>query len=471
MATKEVAMTYTQAAVERAMKVHEVLMQALNGRQPWIQVAEVLGVSARTVRRLRRRYELHGFTGLYDHRHHRPSPRAVPLAEVQRLLRLYRDRYGPRDGHPGFNVRHFYHIARREHGVTVSYSFVKKALQAAALVPTHRARGRHRRRRPPRPCFGELLPLDGSRHVWLALVPGLMLTLIAIGDDATKQLLYAQLVEDGEGEGTAVVMTALREVLETHGIPGALYTDRAGWAVYTPTSGSAPDRTKLTQVGRALARLGIEHILGFSPQARGRSERANGTLQGRVVNELRVAEIRPVAAANRYLRERFLPDYDATFTHPPADPASAFVPLGPADLDQILCHEEERVVARDNTVSRDGLHLQIDKQRGRRSCVGLRVLTRRHLDGRLSIWWGPRCLGHYDAMGRPLRKADKASRRGYQHGGPLRQRGATRLVGPRLPVHPRLRTEQPPNARGAPRSPGGRRRAELSAPERQVALP
>lgn len=463
-------MTYTQAAVERAMKVHEVFMQALKGRQPWIHVAEVLGVSARTVRRLRARYEQHGFTGLYDHRHHTPSPRAVPLAEVQRVLHLYRDRYGPRDGHPGFNVRHFYHIARREHGVTVSYSFVKKALQAAGLVPKHRARGRHRRRRPPRPCFGELLHLDGSRHAWLALVPDLLLTLIAVVDDATKRLLYAQLVEDGEGEGTAVVMIALREVLETYGIPGALYTDRAGWAVHTPTSGSAPDRTKLTQVGRALARLGIEHILGFSPQARGRSERANGTLQGRVVNELRVAEIRTVAAANRYLRERFLPDYDATFTHPPADPASAFVPIGTADLEQILCHEEERVVARDNTVSLDGLHLQIDKQRGRRSCVGLRVLTRRHLDGRLSIWWGPRCLGVYAATGQPLRKADKASRGGYQHSGPPRERGATRLVGPRLPVRRRLRTEQPPNAREAPRSPGGRRRTALAAPGHQVTL-
>lgn len=462
-------MTYTQAAVERAMKVHEVLMQALNGRQPWIHVAEVLGVSARTVRRLRRQYELNGFTGLYDHRHHRPSPRAVPLAEVQRVLHLYRDRYGPRDGHPGFNVRHFYHIARREHGVTVSYSFVKKALQAAGLVPKHRARGRHRRRRPPRPCFGELLHLDGSRHAWLALVPDLLLTLIAVVDDATKRLLYAQLVEDGEGEGTAAVMTALREVLETYGIPGALYTDRAGWAVHTPTSGSAPDRTKLTQVGRALARLGIEHILGFSPQARGRSERANGTLQGRVVNELRVAEIRTVAAANRDLRERFLPDYDATFTHPPADPASAFVPIGTADLEQILCHEEERVVARDNTVSLDGLHLQIDKQRGRRSCVGLRVLTRRHLDGRLSIWWGPRGLGVYEATGRPLRKAGKASRGGYQHSGPPRERGAPRLVDPRLSARRPVRRERTPHARAAP-SPDHRPRAEPSTPGRPVAV-
>jgi transposase len=463
-------MTYTQAAVERAMKVHEVLMQALNGRQPWIHVAEVLGVSARTVRRLRARYEKTGFTGLYDHRHHTPSPRAVPVAEVQRLLKLYRDRYGPRDGYPGFNVRHFYHIARREHGVTVSYSFVKKALQAAGLVGKRRARGRHRRRRPPRPCFGELLHLDGSRHVWLALVPDLMLTLIVVVDDATKQLLYAQLRDDGEGESLEAIMTALREVLETHGIPGALYTDRAGWAVHTPTSGSAPDRTKVTQVGRALARLGIEHILGFSPQARGRSERANGTLQGRVVNELRVAEIRTVAAANRYLREQFIPDYNETFTVPPADPVSAFVPLGPADLNQLLCHEEERVVARDNTVSLEGLHLQIDQQRGRRSCAGLRVLTRRHLDGHLSIWWGPRCLGVYDATGRPVRKTEKPARREYQHDAPPRLRGARRPVAPRLPAHHPRRSEKTPNARGAPRSPDGRRRAELSSPAHRVAL-
>ena len=463
-------MTVTQAAVERAVKVHEVLMQALNGRQPWIHVAEVLGVSARTVRRLRRRYELQGFTGLYDHRHHRPSPRAVPVAEVQRLLQLYRDRYGPRDGHPGFNVRHFYHVARREHGVTVSYSFVKKALQAAGLVVKRRARGKHRRRRPPRPCFGELLHLDGSRHVWLALVPDEMLTLIAIVDDATKRLLYAQLLEDSAGEGTAVVMTALRDVLETYGIPGALYTDRAGWAVHTPTSGTAPDRTKLSQVGRALARLGIEHILGWSPQARGRSERANGTLQGRLVNELRVAEIRTVAAANRYLRERFIADYNATFAHPPTDPASAFVPIGTADLDQILCHEEERVVARDNTVSLDGLPLQIDKQRGRRTCAGLRVVVRRHLDGRLSIWWGPRCLGRYTATGRPLPKPKTRARGEYQHSTPPRQRAAMRLVGPRLISPRRPPPIGPPNPVPA-HSPAARRRAARSRAADARSLP
>jgi transposase len=382
--------------------VQEVILRALSGRQSWLQVADVLGVSARTVRRLRLRYQQVGYDGLFDRRRRR-SPRAVPLAEVQRVVRLYRERYGPRDGHPGYNVRHFVDVARSKHDLQLSYSFVKQALQAAGLVPKRRPRGRHRRRREPRACFGELLHLDGSRHQWLALVPGAWQTLIVVVDDATKRLLYAQLTESGET--VAMVMLALREVLATHGIPGALYTDRAHWAVHTPTSGTAPDRTKLTQVGRALARLGIEHILGYSPQARGRSERANGTLQGRLVNELRVAAIRSVAAANRYLHAQFIADYNARFTHPPADPASAFVPIGRHDLEQILCHEEERVVARDNTVTFGRLLLHVDKQRGRRSCAGLRVLVRRHLKGTHSIWWGPRCLGRYSATGRALTPA------------------------------------------------------------------
>lgn len=395
-------MAYTRAAVERVMKVQEAILRALSGRQSWLQVADVLGVSPRTVRRLRWRYERYGYDGLFDHRRRRPSPRAVPLGEVQRLLRMYRERYGPRDGHPGFNIRHFYEVACRDHRVRLSYSFVKQALQTAGLVGKRRPRGRHRRRREPRPCFGELLHLDGSLHPWLALVADARQTLIAVVDDATKQLLYAQLVAGGESLGA--IMTALRAVLEQHGIPGALYTDRAGWAVYTPTSGTAPDRTKRTQVGRALARLGIEHIVSFSPQARGRSERANGTLQGRLVNELRVAGIQTLPAANRYLRERFIPDYNARFGRAPADPSSAFVPVGRQDLDQILCHEDERCVARDNTLTLDGVVLQIDKQRGRRSCAGLRVLVRRHLDGRHSVWWGPRCLGWFTATGRPWRE-------------------------------------------------------------------
>lgn len=387
-------MTYSVGAVERAMTVHQALLHALHGRQTWLQVADVIGLSPRSVRRWRARLEQYGVPGLLDRRRQPPSPRRVPLGELQRVLRLYRERY------PGFNVRHFHQLARRDHAVTFSYTLVKTALQAAGLVRKGRARGRHRRRREPRPCFGELLHLDGSRHRWLALVPDAWHPLLVGVDDATKQVLCAQLVEGGES--TRGIMQALWTVFERHGLPGALYADRAHWAVHTPTSGSAPDRTRRTQVGRALQSLGVEHILGHSPQARGRSERVNRTLQDRLVNELRLAGIRTLGAANRYLVDRFLPAYNATFGRPPADPASAFVPVTPAQLEPILCHEEPRIVARDNTVVLERVVLQLAKQRGRRTCAGLPVLVRRHLDGRHSVWWGRRCLGRYDAAGRPL---------------------------------------------------------------------
>jgi transposase len=384
-------MAYAPGAVERAMKVQEVILRALSRQLTWIQAAEILGCSARSIRRLRLRYQQRGYDGLLDHRRQTPSPKRAPVADVERMLRLYRERY------QDFNVRHFVRIARREHHVPFCYAFIKKALQGAGLVPKQRPRGRHRRRREPRPCFGELLHLDGSRHQWLALAPAQWLTLLVVVDDATKQVLYAQFADGGES--TAAVMRALRAVLTTCGVPMALYTDRAHWAAHTAVAGAAADRRHLTQVGRALAQLGIEHILGYSPQARGRSERMNGTWQGRLVNELRVAGIATAGAANRYIRDRFLPAFNEEFARPPADPASAFVPLGHVDLEQILCHQAERVVARDNTLTVDGLSLQLDKQPGRRSCAGLRVCVRRHLDGRHSVWLGSRRLGLYDARG------------------------------------------------------------------------
>ena len=394
-------MPVTREGMERAMRVQEVIVRGLSGALTWLQVADILGRSPRSIRRMRWRFEQYGYDGLYDGRRAKPSPKRAPVAEVERILRLYRERY------PGFNGRHFYQVARREHAVTLSYTFVKTLLQRAGLLASGRARGRHRRRREPRPCFGELLHLDGSLHPWLALDPERKQTLITVVDDATTQLLYGQFAAGGES--VVAVMTALRAVLERHGLRMALYTDRARWAAYTPTSGTNPDRSKLTQVGRALQRLGIEHILGYSPQARGRSERVNRTLQDRLVNELRVAEIRTPAGANRYLRERFLPAFNIEFARAPTDPTAAFVPLGRTDLDQILCHEEERVVALDNTVRLDGVVMQLVKQRGRRSCAGLRVLLRRHLDGRHSVWWGTRCLGQYASSGHPWPAATRPS--------------------------------------------------------------
>ena len=244
---------------------------------------------------------------------------------------------------------------------------------------------------------------------------------------------------DGSGGGVSEVC-----------LPIALYTDRAGWAFLTPKAGGPIDRTRLTHVGRALAHLGIEHIGAYSPQARGRGERLNRTLQDRLVNELRLAGITTLEAANAYLRERFMPDYDARFSHPPADPTAAFVALGDVDLDQILCEEDERVVAPDNTVSFDTVRLQLAKQPGRPTWAGARVTVRRHLDGRFTVWRGPTRLGLYAASGAPLpirveRAASGHFRVAGAHLPPMPPRRIARATavrarrrGPRLPVGPGL---------------------------------
>lgn len=393
---KDGAEGFTPLARERAMRMREVIVRAIGGELSWIQAAGILGVTPRTMRRWRQRFERSGYDGLWDRRRRSPSPKRAPVREVQRLLQLYRAEYS------GWNVRHFYRHYRHHHGGTLSYSFVKRALQFAGLVRKRRPRGRHRQRRPPRPCFGELLHLDGSVHAWLAQ-PGRQ-TLIAVVDDATRRLLYAQLEA---GETSAAVLRGLRAVLGTYGLPQALYTDRAKWAAHTPQAGGPVDKSKLTQVGRALRGLGIEHILAYSPQARGRGERVHRTLQDRLVKELRRAALTTIAAANRYLRDVFVPSYNDEFGRLPADPSPAFVPVGTADLDDILCHLEERVVGLDNTITLDGVRLQIPKQRGLRTCARRRVIVRRHLDGTHTIRLGPRLLARYDRVGQLLADAPK----------------------------------------------------------------
>jgi len=432
-------MTFAAAAVERAMTYQQVIMRALAGSLTWLQAADILDIHPRSLRRWRARYEQDPVLGLLDRRRQRPSRLTAPRAEVQRILHLYRESY------QGFNVRHFHQLARRDHGVTLSYTFIKLALQAAGLVAKRRARGRHRRRREPRPCYGELLHLDGSPHAWLAGQPAERQTLIAVLDDATKRLLYAQL---WPSESLPAVMHALAQVLRTCGLPIALYTDRASWAFRTPKAGGPVDRDHLTHVGRALARLGIEHIGAYSPQARGRGERLNRTLQDRLVNELRRAGITTLEAANTYLREHFIPAYNTTFTRPPADPTSAFVPLGAVDLDQLLCEEEDRVVGQDNTVAFGSVRLQLAKQSGRPTCAGWHVVVRRHLDGTHTVWRGAHCLGRFAATGgdpvRPIVEHGPSGR--FQRAGASLPPQAVRRVirrsssphrrSPRLPVGP-----------------------------------
>jgi len=384
------------------MKVQEVILRAMSGEITWIKASEIVGISTRSMRRWKERYQEQGYDGLLDRRTGRPSPRRASLEEVERILQLYRDQY------QGFNVLHFHQIAQRDHQVTYCYTFVKKALQEAGLVKPGRKRKVHRRMREPKACFGQMLHLDGSKHAWLARAPEKKQVLIAVQDDATKDLLYAQL---WPGETTMAVMTALKEVTEQYGIAQCLYTDRASWAFHTKQAGGKVDKENLTQVGRALDRLGIEHIASYSPQARGRIERLNRTLQDRLVNELRQKGIRTVASANRYLRQTFLPDYRKRFARAARDPHNMFVHPGTVDLEQIFCIEEHRRVAPDNTVLMDGMRLQLEAGSDRKDWAGRKVTVRRQLDGSHTVWHGVRLLGRFEVPVKGKQKTDRARRR------------------------------------------------------------
>ncbi len=385
---------FAPPAVERAMRMQEVILRAASGEITWLAAAQILGCTARTLRRWKYRYEKFGYDGLLDRRCRRPSPKRVPLSEVERVLHLYREKYD------GLNVRHFHRKLRKVEGIEWSYTFVKTVLQNAGLVRKCRSRGRHRRRREPKPCFGEMLHIDGSRHAWLALEPEQKQTLIVVLDDATSRLLYAQLWPE---ETTEAILSALHAVLAEQGIPMSLYNDRAGWAFKTPPGEKKIAKSLFTQVGRALDRLGVEHIAAYSPQARGRSERVNRTLQDRLIQELRLAGIREVGAANEFIRGWYITEHNEQFMREPADPTNCFVSSRSVALNDILCIEEERTVGNDNIVRFDNRFLQLEKQHGRATCAGLDVLVREHLDGTLSIVRGLRLLGRYDPSGQPLR--------------------------------------------------------------------
>lgn len=419
---------YTRAAMERAMKVHEVILWARARKMKWVEAAQVLKIRPRTLRRWKWKMDHYGMHSLVDRRCRIPSQRRVPGPLIDRILALYRERYA------GFNVRHFHDVVQRDHGIEQSYTFVKRVLQGAGLVRKQRVRGKHRVRRERQACFGAMLHLDGSRHRWLTGADGWQ-TMITVVDDATGRLLYAQL---WPSESRRAVMSALAAVFREHGLPQKLYTDRACWAAYTRPRGGKADPGLRTQVQRALDELGIEHVRAYSPQARGRSERANRTLQGRVVNELRVRGHTTLEDANRFLT-LYRREYDQRFACGAADPASGFVALGAVDLDQYLCVRVTRVVQRDNTVVLGKQVLQVPKQSGRRSCDGMPVVVRQHLDGSITIDAGPRRLAQYDTHGR-LRAHDCR----VVHGFDRRSRAILGSREPRLsPQKPRSTAKRP----------------------------
>jgi len=385
---------YPKAAMERTMKIQEIILRAIAKRITWIQAAAIIGISARQMRRMKQRYEEYGYDGLYDRRRGKPSPKRVPLETVARVLELYREKYFD------FNVKHFHEKLSEEHKIELSYTWVKTALQGAGLVKKERKRGTHRKRRPRRELTGMMLHIDGSKHQWFQ--DERWYDLIVIMDDANNEIYYAQLVAE---ESTQTVMAAIREVVETKGRFCSLYSDRASHFFYTPKAGEKVDRERLTQVGRALKELGIEPIPAYSPQARGRSERGFKTWQGRLPQELRLRNITTVKSANEFLRRAYIGEWNTKFTVEPAQKGTAFVPCKRSDLDLVFSIQHERVVGNDNTVSYANMAMQIEPAKWRRTLAGCRVTIHQHLDGRLSVTYGPHAVGCYTADGKLISKA------------------------------------------------------------------
>jgi transposase len=374
--------------MERMMKLQDVLLKAMAKKITWWAAAEIIGVSDRTIRRMREKLEREGYSGLADRRKGKASSHRIPLKTAEEVLRLYQEQY--RD----FNVRHFHEKLRELHQIEISYTWVYQALTGAGLIAKKRRRAPHRRRRERRPMPGMLLHIDGSKHRWFQ--DDRWYDLLVILDDATSEICYAQLVAE---ESTRTVMRGLREVIETKGLFCALYSDRGSHFFLTPKAGEAVDKQRPTQVGRAMKELGVQMIAAYSPQARGRSERSFGTWQGRLPQELRVAGITSLEGANRFLREQYIAEFNAKFTVKAAQKGTAFRRCGRADLNWIFTVQTERVVAKDNTVAIAARSWQIDKSRFRHSLAGCTVTIHEHLDRTISIRWGPHVIGRFEENG------------------------------------------------------------------------
>jgi transposase len=380
--------------MERMMKVQEVILKAMAGSLKWWEAAEIIGISDRTMRRWRERYQEGGYDGLYDRRKRRPSPKRICLKTAEEVLQLYREKYFD------FNVRHFHEKLAEEHGVRISYTWVKMALQGAGLVNKQRRRGTHRRRRPRRPLPGMLLHIDASKHAWFG--DGRHYDLITILDDATSEIYYAQLVEE---EGTRTLMPAVREVIEQQGIFCALYSDRASHFFVTPRAGGKVDEHQVTQLGRALKELGIKMIPAYSPQARGRMERSYRTWQGRLPQELRLRKMTTVEEANGFLRQEYQAEFNRRFAVAAAGKGSAFVRTRRKDLDWVFSIQHERTVNPDNTLALDNRILQIEKTRWRNTLSGCKVTVYELLNGKIVVRFGPHEVARFDPGNLPPKQS------------------------------------------------------------------
>jgi len=377
------------------MRFEETYSLWTEGRLTQEEAARILGVHERSFRRHINRYRENGLDGLIDKRLNQASARKAPVDEVLALTDLYRER------HKGWNVSHF-HDWYQQDGGTRSYTWVKNTLQEKNLVKKALKRGKHRKRRPRSPLPGMMLHQDGSTHEW---VPGKTWDLIVTMDDATNEHLSMFFVEQ---EGTLSSFRAMREIILEKGLCCTFYTDRGSHYWYTPKAGGKVDKNNPTQFGRAMHQLGIEMIAAYSPEARGRSERAFQTHQGRLVNELKFHGITTMEAANQYLDTVYRPAFNARFTEKPAEEGSAFVPWIGGNLDDYLSEHFERTVGRDNCVSFEKLTLQIPSDSYRFNYIKTKVRIHRYADRSLALFYGPRKLATYDREGQIIDSIKKA---------------------------------------------------------------
>src|SRR5437773_5525354 len=350
-----------------------LLKAACAGRVTNAQVAAALGISVRHVRRLKRRWELGGAPALAHRSRGRPSPRRLPAAVREAVIRLLTTTYR------GFNDTHLTEKLRERHGLTLSRESVRRLRRQLGQPPQRARRApRARRRRAPEEARGALIQIDGSPFAWLQdRGPGG--ALLGAVDDATTESLALTFrpAEDVHG-----YMTLLRDVFTRHGLPLAVYGDRLNILVRNDPHWSLEEQLAGTQfpthIGRLLQDLGVGYIAAHSPQAKGRIERLWETLQDRLVSELRLRRIATVEMAQAYL-PTFIADYNRRFGKPPAA-ATAVWRRPPRDLPLLLGCRYHRRVAHDNTVQVGPRWIQL---RGRRSYAGQRLEVRELLDGRL----------------------------------------------------------------------------------------
>jgi transposase len=372
----------------RRMRFTDLLGRTERSELSQMEAAEILGVSERTFRRWRDRHREAGEAGLADRRL-TPSLRRAPVAEIERMLGLYRDIYR------GFTVKHFHEHLSKRHNYTLGYTVTKLHLHRAGLVQAAKKRSAHRKKRPRRPMVGMMLHQDASKHAWLPGDAG-NYDLVVTMEDATSVIYSAFLVDE---EGTASSFRGVREVVAKHGLFCSLYTDRGSHYFHTPEGGGPVSKTVLTQFGRALKQLGIEHIAAYSPQARGRSERTFETLQDRLPKELKLAGIDTVEAANRWLSDVYIAEYNERFAIAAEQEGSAFVADTMAAWREVLCIQEDRTVGNDNTVKWERRSLQLPPSRLRPHFVKATVRVHEYPDGQLAVFWGPHRLADYTADG------------------------------------------------------------------------